>query len=89
VGLHQSGTGTVDVVRVLENIQVKDLMKLLGCVKAPANVIAIEQRRVSTSTSNSTAVTTDRQLTADFGRLPEEEQKNPGFAGIPNTSDRF
>ena len=50
-----------DAVRALENIHVKDLMKLLGSVKAPANVIAIEQRRVSTSTSTSTAVTTDRQ----------------------------
>jgi hypothetical protein len=33
-----------------------------------------------------------RQLTADFGRVAEEEQKNPGFFGIPgigNTSDRF
>jgi len=30
-----------------------------------------------------------RQLTADFGRLLDEEKKNPGFPGIPNTSDRF
>ena len=50
-----------DAVRSLENIQVKDLMKLLGSVKVPANVIAIEQRKVSTSTSTSKAVTTNRQ----------------------------
>jgi hypothetical protein len=48
-----------DAVRSLENIQVKDLMKLLASVKAPANVIAIEQRWVSTSAP--TSVTTDRQ----------------------------
>jgi 2-methylcitrate dehydratase len=50
-----------DAVRSLENIQIKDLMKLLGSIKGPANVIAIEQRRVSTSTSTSTAKTTDQQ----------------------------
>ena len=48
-----------DAVQALENIQVKDLMKLLGSVKAPANVIATEQRKVATSTS--TPVTADRQ----------------------------
>ena len=50
-----------DAVRSLENIQIKDLMKLLGSIKGPANVIAIEQRRVSSSTSTSTAKTTDQQ----------------------------
>jgi 2-methylcitrate dehydratase len=50
-----------DAVRSLENIQIRDLMKLLGSIKGPANVIAIEQRRVSTSTSTSTAKTTDQQ----------------------------
>jgi 2-methylcitrate dehydratase len=50
-----------DAVRSLENTQIKDLMKLLGSIKGPANVIAIEQRRVSTSTSTSTAKTTDQQ----------------------------